>query len=170
MEPSNLHAGDSIAWTRDVPAHPASDGWSLQYVLNGPERYTIAAIGAAPYRVELAASDTASWLPGLYRWVAMAAKGDERVTVSAGLIQIEPNWETATPADVRTHAARMVALIEAALEKRIPKDQQSYEIDGQRLDRIPIERLNELRLRYTRELNAQRRRIPTTGRIIKARL
>ncbi|MCY1454765.1 hypothetical protein D9M71_718540 [compost metagenome] len=59
---------------------------------------------------------------------------------------------------MRTHAARMIALIESALEKRIPKDQQSYEIDGQRLDRIPVERLRELRLQYQRELIQQRRK------------
>jgi hypothetical protein len=64
----------------------------------------------------------------------------------------------------------MVALIETALEKRIPKDQQSYEIDGQRLDRIPVERLRELRMQYQRELGNQRRPGGPTGRKIKVRL
>ncbi|MHC8341744.1 hypothetical protein [Pseudomonas sp. RT6P73] len=158
MEPVNLHAGDSIAWSRDVPAFPAANGWALQYVFNGPASYSIDAVSEAPYRVELAAPDTADWLPGLYRWVALAVKGDLRATVATGLLQVEPNWQTAGPADMRTHAARMIALIESALEKRIPKDQQSYEIDGQRLDRIPVERLRELRLQYQRELMQQRRK------------
>lgn len=170
MEPINLHAGDSVAWSRAVPAYPSADGWALHYVLNGPERQTIEATGGAAYEVNLTAAKTAAWAPGLYRWVAMVVKGDDRVTVDTGTIQIEPNWETASPEDVRTHAARMVALIEAALEKRIPKDQQSYEIDGQRLDRIPIERLRELRMQYQRELGSQRRPGGPTGRKIKARL
>lgn len=170
MEPINLHAGDSVAWSRVVPAYPSAGGWALHYVLNGPERHAFEAAAGAAYEVSLSAADTAEWAPGLYRWVAMAVKGDQRVTVDTGTIQIEPNWETASPADVRTHAARMVALIEAALEKRIPKDQQSYEIDGQRLDRIPIERLRELRMQYQRELGNQRRPGGPTGRKIKARL
>ncbi|WP_087693522.1 hypothetical protein [Pseudomonas sp. PE-S1G-1] len=157
MEPVNLHAGDSIAWSRDVPAFPAASGWTLHYVFNGPDSHSVRAVSADPYRVELSASDTAGWAPGLYRWVALAVKGDLRTTVATGLVQVEPNWQTAGPADVRTHAARMIALIESALEKRIPKDQQSYEIDGLRLDRIPVERLRELRLQYQRELMQQRR-------------
>lgn len=170
MEPINLHAGDSVAWSRAVPAYPSAQGWTLHYVLNGPERYTFEAAGGAAYGVSLPASQTAAWAPGLYRWVALAVKDDQRVTVDTGTIQIEPNWETATPVDVRTHAARMVALIETALEKRIPKDQQSYEIDGQRLDRIPVERLRELRMQYQRELGNQRRPGGPTGRKINVRL
>jgi hypothetical protein len=158
MEPANLHAGDSIAWSRDVPAFPAASGWALHYALNGPASYSFEAAAAVPYRVELSASETAEWVPGLYRWVAMAINGDQRATVASGLIQVEPNWQTAGPADMRSHATRMIALIELALEKRIPKDQQSYEIDGQQLTRIPVERLRELRLQYQRELAQLRRK------------
>ena len=39
-----------------------------------------------------------------------------------------------------------------ALRTETAPDQQSYEIDGQRLDRIPVERLNALRLQYRREI------------------
>lgn len=167
MEPTTLHAGDSVAWSRDVPAHPADDGWSLQYVFSGPDRHSVDAIAAAPYRVELVASVTATWAPGLYRWVALAIKGDARVTVASGRLQVDPNLATAEPGDVRSHAQRMLDLIEAALEKRIPKDQQSYEIDGQRLDRIPIERLNALRLQYRREVARERARRWPFGRPVK---
>lgn len=167
MEPTNLHAGDSVAWSRDVPAYPAADGWALQYVFSGPDRHSVDAISAAPYRVELSASDTASWAPGLYRWVALVIKGDARLTVASGRLQVDPNLVTAEPGDVRSHAQRMLDLIEAALEKRIPKDQQSYEIDGLRLDRIPIERLNALRLQYRREAQRERNRRWPYGRPVK---
>lgn len=167
MEPTTLHAGDSVAWSRDVPACPAADGWALQYVFSGPDRHEVDAIAAAPYRVELAASATATWPAGLYRWVALAIKGDERLTVASGRLQVDPNLATAEPGDVRSHAQRMLDLIEAALEKRIPKDQQSYEIDGQRLDRIPVERLNALRLQYRREVARERNRRWPYGRPVK---
>ncbi|ERY86962.1 hypothetical protein, partial [Pseudomonas aeruginosa] len=95
--------------------------------------------------------------------------GDQRVTLADGRLEVAPNFETVEFGDIRSHAERMLALLEAALEKRIPKDQQSYEIDGQRLDRIPVERLNELRKHYMREVRQQRggRRL---FRPIKARL
>lgn len=168
MEPTQLHAGDSIAWARDVPACPASDGWSLRYVLSGPARHELDAIGGVPYRVEVSASTSAAWPAGVYRWVALALRGEsERQTVGTGLLEVSPNLETAAPVDARSHAARMLALIEAALEKRIPKDQQSYEIDGMRLDRIPIERLEALRTKYRREIQRSKDRCHPYGRTVQ---
>lgn len=168
MEPTQLHAGDSVAWSRDVPAHPASAGWGLRYVLSGPDRHELEALAGTPYRVEVSASTSASWAPGVYRWVALAVRGEgERQTVASGLLEVSPNLETADPVDARSHAARMLALIEAALEKRIPKDQQSYEIDGMRLDRIPIERLEALRSKYRREIQRERDRRHPYGRTLK---
>lgn len=167
MEPTQLHAGDSITWSREVPACPASAGWILRYVLSGPDRHVIEAKAGAPYQVELASEDTARWAPGLYRWVALASRGVQRVTVASGSLEVAANLETAEPADARSHAQRMLALIEAALEKRIPKDQASYEIDGLRLDRIPIERLDALRSKYQRELQRENNRRWPTGRRVK---
>lgn len=167
MEPTQLHAGDSVVWERDESAYPTADGWSLRYVLSGPDRYSIDALGTTPYRVELAAADTATWVPGLYRWVALAINGDQRLTLDSGTMTVSPNLETADPTDARSHAQRMLALIEAALEKRIPKDQQSYEIDGQRLDRIPIERLDALRTKYRLEVQREQARRWPYGRPVK---
>jgi hypothetical protein len=167
MEPTQLHAGDSVTWSRDVPGCPASSGWALRYVFSGPDRHAVDAQGGAPYLVALNAEATARWAPGLYRWVALALRGAERLTVATGTIDVAPNLETAEPSDARGHAQRMLAMIEAALEKRIPKDQQSYEIDGMRLDRIPIERLDALRTKYRRELQREKASRWPYGRPIK---
>lgn len=171
MEPKKLHAGDSVAWGRAVPEYPAIEGWALHYVLHGPQVIEIAAFDDGDvYRVEVGASETKQWAPGQYRWAAfVVGPGDQRYTIATGNIVIAPNWLLAEPGDVRSHSQRMLDLIEAALEKRIPKDQQSYEIDGQRLDRIPIERLMELRSMYRRELSRERNGSPF-GRVIKARM
>lgn len=167
MEPTQLHAGDSVTWSRDVPERPASAGWGLRYVFSGPDRHTVDAQDGAPFQVELTAGATAGWAPGLYRWVALAIRGDQRLTVATGTLEVAPNLETAEPTDARDHAQRMLVLIESALEKRIPKDQQSYEIDGMRLDRIPIERLNALRLQYRREIQRAAARLWPLGRPVK---
>lgn len=170
MEPTQIHAGDSAAWSRDVPDRPASAGWGLRYVLSGPDRHVIEALQTSPFRVELSAGVTAAWAPGLYRWVAMAWRGDQRLTVASGALDVAPNLETADPVDARSHAQKMLVLIEAALEKRIPKDQQSYEIDGMRLDRIPIERLDTLRTKYQREIQRAKSSRWALGRPVKFEL
>lgn len=167
MEPTQIHAGDSATWSRAVPDRPASAGWGLRYVLSGPERHTIEALQTTPYQVEISADATALWAPGLYRWVALAFRGDQRLTVASGTIEVGANLETADPIDARSHAQKMLALIEAALEKRIPKDQQSYEIDGLRLDRIPIERLDVLRTKYQREIQRAKSSRWPRGRPVK---
>ncbi|HCE6978412.1 TPA: hypothetical protein NHP34_006061 [Pseudomonas aeruginosa] len=167
MEPTHLHAGDSVAWERAVPDYPAADGWRLFYALIGPAQHQLEAIPGEPYRIEVAASVTADWPPGAYRWAVFVERGDTRKTLGTGRLEVGANLATAEPFDVRSHAERMLALIEAALEKRIPKDQQSYEIDGMRLDRIPIERLDSLRSKYRRELQREKNRRWPTGRVVK---
>jgi hypothetical protein len=170
MEPTTIHAGDSATWSRDVPDRPATAGWGLRYVLSGPDRHTIEALQTTPYQVAITAETTANWAPGLYRWVALAFRGDQRLTVATGTLEVGANLETADPVDARSHAQRMLALIEAALEKRIPKDQQSYEIDGMRLDRIPIERLDALRTKYQREIQRAKSSCWPLGRPVKFEL
>ncbi len=171
MEPKKLHAGDSVAWGRAVPEYLASAGWALHYVLHGPQVIEIAAIeDGDAYRVEIAASTTRDWASGKYRWAAyVIGPGDQRYTIETGSIIIAPNLLLAEPSDVRSHAQRMLELIQAALEKRIPRDEQSYEIDGQRLDRIPVERLMELRRTYRREASRERSGSPF-GRFIYAEM
>ena len=170
MEPTQIHAGDSAAWSRDVPDRPATAGWGLRYVFSGPDRQVVEALQTTPYQVEVSAETTADWQPGLYRWVALAFRGDQRLTVATGTLDVSANLETAEPTDARTHAQKMLALIESALEKRIPKDQQSYEIDGMRLDRIPIERLDALRTKYQREIQRAKSSRWPCGRHVKFRL
>lgn len=167
MEPTQLHAGDSVAWGRDVPGFASVDGWALFYALVGPAQFVLEAKPGAVYRVEVPASETAEWPAGAYRWAAFVERGAERKTIATGRLEVLPNLATAEPVDVRSHAERMLALIEAALEKRIPKDQQSYEIDGQRLDRIPVERLDALRSKYRRELQREKSRRWPLGRHIR---
>lgn len=162
MRPPEIRAGDSVTWRVSLPGYPAEDGWALHYALRGPQGIDIEALEGTggDYLVELPAADTSAWAAGWYRWVAYVANATgERLTLEAGDLELQPDLLAQDgPEDMRSHARRMLELIEAALEKRIPRDQQSYEIDGQRLDRIPIERLEALRTRYQREVARESRR------------
>lgn len=131
----------------------------------------IESTGGEPYVFRIPASRSRELPPGAYRWACYAIREDERQTLATGAMQVLVDLQQAEEFDGRTHAQRMLDLIEKALEKRIPKDQQSYEIDGMRLDRIPIERLEALRTRYRREVATERRRGQSPlGRLVRARM
>lgn len=171
MEPKKLHAGDSVTWAREAPAYPSADGWSLCFALRGPGSLDVVSTDGEPYQFRMTASQTRALPPGPYHWACYAIREDERATLEAGRMEILADLLQAETFDGRSHARRMLDLIEAALEKRIPKDQQSYEIDGMKLDRIPVERLEALRTRYRREVAAESRRGKSPfGRITRVRM
>tara|TARA_R110000751_G_scaffold307850_1_gene432702 strand:+ start:16192 stop:16719 length:528 start_codon:yes stop_codon:yes gene_type:complete len=170
MQPPKIRAGDSVTWHVSVPDYPAEAGWVLHYALRGPKSIDIEALAGAAgsYTVEETAATTRTWPDGHYRWIAYVKNDqDHRHTLDSGSLDVQPDLLTMEAQDLRSHARRMLELIEAALQKRIPKDQQSYEIDGQRLDRIPIERLEELRRQYQREVRTEgtKRRGPFAGTV-----
>lgn len=156
MRPPEIRAGDSVSWR--VPDLLAKPEWTLNYALRGPSIIDIAAINdGGDYLIELDAATTREWADGWYHWVVyLTDTAGSRVTIGDGQIEILPDLLSAEIGDVRSHARRMLELIETALQKRIPKDLQSYEIDGQRLDRIPIEQLETLRAKYRREVARER--------------
>ncbi len=172
MEPTQLHAGDSIAWARDARAYPSAAGWSLLFSLRGAAALDLASTGGEPYQFAARSDQTKALPAGVYRWACYAVRQDERQTLASGELTVLQDLLQAGAIDGRSHARRMLDLIEAALEKRIPKDQQSYEIDGLRLDRIPIERLEALRNRYRREVASEKRKASGKGfiRYTSARL
>jgi hypothetical protein len=51
-----------------------------------------------------------------------------------------------------THATRTLAIIEAALEGRLPRGLETYVIDGQSIAKIPLETLHRMRSYYADEV------------------
>ncbi len=152
MNALKLQAGDSIRWTREVPEYSADAGWQLHYALRGPSPINLAASGSgSTYSVSVSAADSAQWAAGSYIFSCYVSRGDERQTLETGKLQVLPDLTSDSSVDARSHAERMLEAISATLEKRASSDQQSYEIEGRRLDRIPIPELIKLRDRYRRE-------------------
>jgi len=171
MEPTKLHAGDSVTWAREARAYPSADGWALSFSLRGPGSLDVASTDGEPYQFRMTSSQTRTLPPGAYHWACYAVREDERQTLGSGRLEVLVDLQQVETFDGRSHARRMLDLIEAALEKRIPKDQQSYEIDGMKLDRIPVERLEALRTRYRREVAAESRRGKSPfGRFTRVRM
>lgn len=158
-EPDKVVAGDTWRWKRTdlVTDYPASNGWVLTYILmNASAKITLVALadGDAFY-VEEVAGDTTAHMAGIYTWEASVAKGADRFRVGTGIIEVAPDFQALATLDTRSHARKVLAAIEAVIERRATKDQQEYAIDGRSLKRTPIADLMILRDRYLREVKQE---------------
>lgn len=155
-EPKTMVAGDSLQWDRlDLSGDYPPASWTLTYYLTGPANLTITADeNGDAYEVRVEASETAGLPAGTYRLRGFVSDGTDRWPVYKGRMTVEANPATVAPGG--THAEKMLVLIESALEGRLPKDKEQYQIDGVSIVRIPVERLLELRVKYQQEVYSQR--------------
>ena len=66
--PSSVRAGDTVTWRRSLADYPASDGWTLSYVLLSPAaQITIAATAdGSAHLVSVAPATSAAWAAATY--------------------------------------------------------------------------------------------------------
>jgi len=159
-EPSALRAGDTWRWTKSLADYPATS-WTLKYRFkNAAGGFEItASTSGTDYSVTVAAATTAAYTAGVYSWLAWVEGGtSEKYSVDTGIATIDPDYRsgTATAAyDDRTHARTVLDAIEAVIEGRASRDQESYEIAGRSLKRTPIADLLKMRQHYKAEVAAQ---------------
>lgn len=152
--PGNVVAGDSLSWTRAFSDYPASDGWVLAYTLiSSTKVFNITATADGDgFAVNVDASATEAWEPDTYRLVEYVTQGTQRVTLGTTTLVVAPNLAAASAgADTRTHAEKMLALIDAWLESRAPVA-GSTEINGRKIQYYPITDLLVMRDRFAREV------------------
>ncbi len=159
IEPQTLRAGDTWRWLRTFDDYPAGT-WTLKYRFkNAAGGFEITATASGTdHSVTVAASTSTAYAAGTYQWIAWVESGSEKFTVAEGsaVVLADLRTGTATAAlDVRSHARKVLAAIEAVLERRATKDQESYEIFGRSLKRTPIADLLKLRSRYQMEVRAE---------------
>lgn len=156
--PARLAAGDTISFAWSHADYPASAGWSLAFRIVGaaaglPITLTATASGDG-FVVAGTASATAAITVGATgapaTLVGYASKDAERFEVYRAPLHLLPNPATIT-GDLRGHAARTLAAINALLEGRATKDQMSYKLGDRELSRIPIPELLALRDYYITE-------------------
>ena len=154
-EPLKLVAGDRWQWRREDLAvdYPAT-AWSLAYYFtNASSSFIVNAVADGDhFAVDEAPADHAAQAPGRYTWAAYLSKIGDRVQIDMGTIDVTPNLVTAGTADQRSHAEKVVESIEAVIEGRATKDQESYSIAGRSLSRTSITDLIQLRDRYRAEV------------------
>lgn len=155
-----MTAGDSVSFAKSSADCSPSDGWTLAYRLFGP-------VGAAaPALIDVActvAEDGGGWtvtIPasattsvvgdGTYRLTGRATKAttSEALTLYNGTLRVLANPLSATPSTLVTHAERSLALIEQAIEGRLPADMEHYQVDGKAVGKIQMRDLMKLRAYY----------------------
>jgi hypothetical protein len=103
-------------------------------------------------------ADTVKVLPGTYEWRAYVTKGSgltlERYQIGAGVLIVQKDFATAQ-GDQRTHATKMLALVEAALEGRILTQEEQYALGSRSMTKLSIPELYKLRARYILEVRRE---------------
>ncbi len=120
--PSQLIAGDTATWQISLSDYPASAGWTLTYNLvrrtGGVLILITTTASGADHLVNVAAADTALYLPGDYDCQAYVTKTTERYQVWSGKLSIFQNFATADGGlDTRTTARKIFDQLEAAILK-----------------------------------------------------
>lgn len=159
VEPLEWAAGDTVQWTKDLADYPAGT-WTLAYYFRGAAGGLAATATASgtTHAITITAAQSAVLAPGRYAWEAYVTSGSVRHRVGGGTVLVTRNL-AATPAgfDARQHCEKVLDAIEAVIEGRATRDQQSYSIAGRSLQRMPVADLIVLRDKYKFEVAELRR-------------
>lgn len=158
-EPGEIVSGDRLAWKRtdlgsDYPPASYTLTYSARRESDGTDSVAITAIADGnDFVVEVGQATTAAYEVGDYLWQAHITRDldSERLTIDSGSWEVVANRATATT-DPRTHAKIVLDAIEAVIEGRATKDQESYTIADRSLSRTPMSDLIMLRSRYRAEV------------------
>jgi hypothetical protein len=153
LEPARLVAGDSLLLRKRPSAYPASDGWSLSYTVRlakgGASASFTATVDSGDFVLSVDSVITSGWLPGTYQVVGFVTKDSERHTVFSGTLEVLPGLDLSGPeVDLRTHARRVLDMIELTLEGRASNDILDSVIDQTTFRRLTPEQLLVMRDRY----------------------
>ena len=155
--PTQLRAGDSAAWTIELPAYAPADGWSLHYraLFQSAPAVDIASTPAVDTpttrTVALTAAVTAPWSAGLatlVHWVQRGAAPDlQRITLGSAPLSVLPDLSVAAAHDGRSINARSLADARAALAAYLASGRghvQAYTISGRSMTFRSITELRDL--------------------------
>lgn len=151
-EPNRLTAGDTWQWTRRLIDYPP-DTFTLWYFLRavnvtGSTGKLDVSAGADPnapdqFLVTVPSATTAPLPSGEWVWQAAVKDANgNRTTLDGGTLWVDQNLEALTGGvDNRTHNQKMLDAIEALLEKRATKSEESYQIAGRSLKHLTPQEL-----------------------------
>jgi hypothetical protein len=153
-EPTRIRAGETLAFTKSLADYAANDSpaWVLTYSFRAKPGDAIdfsSTASGADHLINVAFTTTALWAAGTYYGVGMVSNGVECYTVWEGQLVVYPNLaEQDEDFDPRTQAKRTLDNINATIEGRASSTILNSEVEGIKLERIPISELLLLKDRY----------------------
>jgi hypothetical protein len=159
-EPTNMIAGDTLAWQRSFEQYPASAGWTLTYLLNNSTaRYIVNSADitttADTFVVAIPSTETKLWTPGNYQWNCVAqlpaagAVPAQRFTVALGRVIVTIDLlDASSPQDTRSRNEINLYNVEEMIAGRGVDGVQEYTINGRMLRRYSLTELMQLRSLY----------------------
>ncbi len=155
--PATITAGDSLALRLSLSAYPATAGWSLAWILNGP---TNQAVEFAPdgeaFAATIPADSTSTWDAGTYRWLLRASQGATTITVQSGGLDVQPDLATALPGASASWEERTLVVVEAALSGTLEGGMKLYMIAGRQVQTLSVGELTKLRAELRATIQMQR--------------
>lgn len=152
--PAQLRAGDTWRWQVDYPDYPAPT-WTLTFrFVNGsqnPDEIVCSAVGTQ-HLAEVAASATAEYSAGRYRWFARAEQGAEVQTIADGLVEVLPDPAGDAPFDIRGQARILLDAVNAALLRKATTDQLAMSLNGRSISRYSLAELAQWREKLRAEV------------------
>lgn len=149
-----LYAGDTIEWTESESSYSASDGWTLKYkLINSSTAISLTSIASGvDHKFSISSTTSKNWSAGKYQFKRYIIKGTESYTLNTGTVEIKPYIQEATSYDFRSHAQKVLDAIEAVIQNRATREQESITIAGRSLSRTPLPDLIKFRTQYQWEV------------------
>lgn len=165
-EPSALRAGTTWSWKRGESSDfPVADLWVYTYYLTGKTSLSFVGTNSLTNHdvtVSVAASTTDDVAAGVYKWQLRASLSGAVHLVDEGAFDVVADVNVTAASDQRSHAEKMLALVEAEIQARVTGDgsgHTGYIIGTRQLDKLPLEGPDSLHaLRVTYQLEIQRER------------
>lgn len=159
--PASFSAGSTLTYERTLTDLPTSSyGWKLSVFIAGASeaKHENIVAAAGVYTVLIAASVTKDLAPGPYRYVERAIEtspGTRVFDVGAGALVVEPDLSAASGGSALSFEAQVLAALRAKLVGRLTTDQETLQIEGTAIARIPFEKLEQLIAKYEAIVDAQ---------------
>ena len=141
---------DPLRFLQTFQDYKASEGWELSYIIGGTadqalEFGTEVVASGDDFIITIPATTTNGWAVGEYWYRGQAKNSGEVYTVSEGTFSV---LNVSSQYEEIAHTKKVLDAINAVLENRATKDQESYTIKGRSLSRTPMADLLTLKSTY----------------------
>ena len=151
-EPEEITAGDTVQWTIDLSAYPAT-AWTLKYNLvssdaSAKNELIESTADGTTHAISIPKTTTDDYTAGDYKLEKYVIDIGDTVRYSLGVSSVTVNPDPSSSTDSRSHVKIVLDAIQLNIEGIASKEQQSYSIAGRSLSRYSFDELLALKDKY----------------------